>query len=151
MKCVKLNFKDILFYAPNWSDEKGTSYGRFSGFLSHKIEISENKNILGTSLEKSKTTHVAKKIPFHHTLARIVRCRIARSLLIPLYLPAVRRWVSLWRIHETVLFPTPFTLQLRIAVFPTIAVTFPESAFIYSGVGWGSDNSFKGFFVWGES
>ena len=36
MKCVKLNFKDILFYAPNWSDEKGTSYGRFSAFLNFK-------------------------------------------------------------------------------------------------------------------
>ena len=56
--------KDISFYAPNWSDEEGTSYGHFSGFLSHKIEISENKNILGTSLEKSKTTHVAKKSNF---------------------------------------------------------------------------------------
>ena len=42
------------------SDEKETSYGHFSGFLSHKIEISRKKNILGTSLGKSKTTHVAK-------------------------------------------------------------------------------------------
>ena len=33
MKCVKTIFKDILFYAPNWSDEQETSYGCFSGFL----------------------------------------------------------------------------------------------------------------------
>ena len=25
--------KTILFYAQNWSDEQGASYGRFSGFL----------------------------------------------------------------------------------------------------------------------
>ena len=43
MKYVKLTLKDILFYAPNWSDEKGTSNDRFSGFLSHKIEISRKK------------------------------------------------------------------------------------------------------------
>ena len=86
MKCVKLNFKDILFYASNWSDQKGTSYDRFSAFLSHKIEISRKKNILGTSLGKSKTTHVAKKIQIQHTLVRIVRCRITRTTLIPLYL-----------------------------------------------------------------
>ena len=61
MKCVKNIFKDILFYAPNWSDEQGASYGRFNGFLSHKIQISRKKNILGTSLEESKTTHAAKK------------------------------------------------------------------------------------------
>ena len=30
-------------------------------FLSHKFEISRKKNILGTSLEKSKTTHAAEK------------------------------------------------------------------------------------------
>ena len=60
MKCVKTIFKDILLYAPNWSDEQGTSYGCFSGFLSHKIEIWRKINILGTSLGKSKTTHAAK-------------------------------------------------------------------------------------------
>ena len=33
MTCVKTNFRDILFYAPNRYDEQGASYGRFSGFL----------------------------------------------------------------------------------------------------------------------
>ena len=60
MKRVKNIFKDILFYAPNWSDEQGASYGCFNEFLSHKIKISW-KNISGTSLEKSKTTHAAEK------------------------------------------------------------------------------------------
>ena len=42
-------------------DEQGTNCGRFSRFLSHKIEISREKNILDTSLGKSKTNHVAAK------------------------------------------------------------------------------------------
>ena len=43
-------------------------------FLHTKLRFQEKKNILGTSLEKSKTTHAAE----------IVRCRIARTRLIPL-------------------------------------------------------------------
>ena len=48
MKYVKLNFKDILFYAPKWSDAKGASYGHFIDFSSptfeagKKIKVSSN-------------------------------------------------------------------------------------------------------------
>ena len=52
-------------------------------FCHTKLRFQE-KNILGTSLEKSKTTHAAKKIQFNYTLVRIVRYRIARTRLIPL-------------------------------------------------------------------
>ena len=45
MKCVKNIFKDIIFYAPNWSDEQRASYGRFNELFSHKIKISRKKNI----------------------------------------------------------------------------------------------------------
>ena len=76
MKYVKFNFRDILFYAPNWSDEKGTSYGRFSGFLSHKIEISENKNILGTFLEQS----TAVLVHFCHTKLRFQKIKMFWAL-----------------------------------------------------------------------
>ena len=31
MKCAKTIFKDILFYAPIWSDDQGTSYSPFNG------------------------------------------------------------------------------------------------------------------------
>ena len=42
MKCVKTIFEDILFYAPNLSDEQGASYGRFSGLLC-PLSYSEEK------------------------------------------------------------------------------------------------------------
>ena len=45
---ARLVFRDILFYAPNECDEKGTGYSRFSGFLSDKIEFQEKKH-RGTS------------------------------------------------------------------------------------------------------
>ena len=57
-------FRNSLFPALNIFDENGASYCRFSGFLSHNIEISGKENILGTSLGKSKTDHVAKKYNF---------------------------------------------------------------------------------------
>ena len=37
MKRVKSDFKDILFYAQNWSDAKGASYGHFAEFLSPNL------------------------------------------------------------------------------------------------------------------
>ena len=39
-----------LFYAPNWSDEQGTSYGRFSDFWSHKIELLVKTLPMGTEI-----------------------------------------------------------------------------------------------------
>ena len=39
----KKKFKDILFYAPNWSDEQGVRYGRFSGLLC-PLSYSEEKS-----------------------------------------------------------------------------------------------------------
>ena len=41
---------------------------------------------VGTSLGKFKTNSCGQKIQFNPTLVRIVRCRIARTRLIPLYL-----------------------------------------------------------------
>ena len=51
MKCVKTILKDISFYSPNLSDEQGTSYGCFSGFLG-PLGCSEEKfKCLGGPLE----------------------------------------------------------------------------------------------------
>ena len=49
MKCVKEIFRDILPYA------------LYVDFCHTKFRSQEEKNILGTSFRKSKTTHVAKK------------------------------------------------------------------------------------------
>ena len=48
-KCVKIIFRNILFHVPNWSDEQGTSYGGFSGFLCPLGGLSyyEQKLIIG--------------------------------------------------------------------------------------------------------
>ena len=61
MKCVKTIFKDILLYAPNWSDEQGNSYGCFSGFFVTQNWDFKKKNILGTCLGKLRTTYTTKK------------------------------------------------------------------------------------------
>ena len=38
MKYLKLDFKDIFFYAPKWPDAKGASYSHFTAFLSPTFE-----------------------------------------------------------------------------------------------------------------
>ena len=55
------------------------------GFCQIKLRFQEEKNILGTTFGKSKTTHAAKKSNLIILLVRIVRSRIASTRLIPLY------------------------------------------------------------------
>ena len=68
MKCVKTIFKDILFYAPNRSDERGASYGHFSGFSSPTFELRKKSLVVGNPLKE-------KKMP---TMARISKKLISR-------------------------------------------------------------------------
>ena len=52
MKYVKLNFKDILFYAQNWSDAKGASYGHFTDFSSPTFEARKKIKVSGNPLNQ---------------------------------------------------------------------------------------------------
>ena len=45
--CVKIIFKDILYYELNWSDEQGGGYGRFSGLLCPLSFLKEKFECLG--------------------------------------------------------------------------------------------------------
>ena len=68
MKYVKLDFKDILFYAPNWSDAKGASYGHFTDFSSPTFEARKKIKVSGNPLNQ-------KNMP---TMARILEKFILR-------------------------------------------------------------------------
>ena len=52
MKYVKLDFKDILFYAPKWSDAKGASYGHFTDFSSPTFEARKKIKVSGNPLNQ---------------------------------------------------------------------------------------------------
>ena len=69
MKYVKLDFKDILFYAPNWSDAKGASYGHFTDFSSPTFEARKKIKVSGNPLNQ-------KNMP---TMARILEKFILRQ------------------------------------------------------------------------
>ena len=73
MKCVKTIFKDILFYAPNWSDGQEASYGHFSGFSSPTFEARKKNLVVGNPLKE-------KKMP---TMAGISKKSILRLWEVP--------------------------------------------------------------------
>ena len=52
MKCVKLDFKDILFYAPKSSDANGASYGHFTDFSSPTSEARKKIRVLSNPLNQ---------------------------------------------------------------------------------------------------
>ena len=78
MKYVKLDFKDILFYAPNWSNAKGASYGHFTDFSSPTFEA-RKKKVSGNPLNQKNMPTMAKEVSyldsFHCTfLLKMIRC-----------------------------------------------------------------------------
>ena len=76
MKCVKSIFKDILFFAPNGSDEQGTSYGRFSGFLG-PLGCSEEKfKCLGGFLESFRCDFRCKSMKIYCFVTKIQHCAL---------------------------------------------------------------------------
>ena len=49
----------MLFYAPNWSDERGASYGHFSGFSSPTFEARKKNLVVGNPLKEKKLPTMA--------------------------------------------------------------------------------------------
>ena len=60
MKYVKLDFKDILFYAPNWSDAKWASYGHFTDFSSPTLEARKETKVSGNTLNQKNMPKMAR-------------------------------------------------------------------------------------------
>ena len=84
MKCVKLDFKDILFYAPNWSDAKGASYGHFTEFSSPTFEARRKIKVSGNPLSQKKYAYHGQNFRKVHFMTVKAASRLGMAWLIPL-------------------------------------------------------------------